>query len=150
VDARTLLYRLMEENRLHARQSEDRRIFLTAANALAASIILVALAVLPSTLRVLPLAVWLTLFGTVGIVLCLKLYERAQFHELRARKLRDRLNELAPDSGAQAALATADKEHSTMHGRTMAIRLNVLLVSLNAIVAVLGLVYILLIAINIR
>jgi multisubunit Na+/H+ antiporter MnhF subunit len=139
--ARRLLYRLMAENRHHARLSEDRRIVISAAVLLAATIILITLVVFPPSLRTLPLALWLALLGSIASVMCLKLYERAQFHERRARHLRARLIELTPGSGADDAQTGAEAEQLRQFPRLAALRLNTLLVTLNIAVALLGLLY---------
>jgi hypothetical protein len=111
---------------------------------LAATGILVAPTVQPSSSQTLPLALWLTGLGTVGALLCLKLHERAQFHERRARQLRDRLIELAPESGAQEANEEAEADHRREHPRLSSLRLNTLLVALNVLAALLGVLHIVL------
>jgi hypothetical protein len=134
----------MAENRRHARLSEDRRIFLSAVVLLAASAILIALIAFPPSLRTLPLALWLSVLGFTGVLVCLKLYERAQFHEHRARYLRARLIELTPNSGADQAQLAAEAEHVREHPRLASIRLNVVLVALNIAVSLFGLLYVVL------
>lgn len=141
---RQLLYRLMAENREHARRSEDRRIAITSVTVLTATGILVTLTFLPSSSWTLPLALWLTGLGAVGALLCLKLYERAQFHERRARQVRNRLIELAPEAGAQQAHDEAEAAHRREHPRLWSLRLNTLLVSLNVLAALLGVLYVVL------
>jgi hypothetical protein len=140
--ARQLLYRLMAENREHARLSEDRRIAITCVTLLASSGTLIALTLIGPGTRTLPLALWLTGIGTLGTLLCAKLYERAQFHEHRARELRARLLELAPDAGIEQAQQEAEAAHRREHPRLSSLRLNTLLIAVNALAAVLGLLYI--------
>jgi uncharacterized membrane protein len=134
----------MAENRDHARLSEDRRIVITSVAVFAASALLIALSVLPSNLRTLPLALWLTIIGVGAALACLKLYERSQLHELRARRLRARLIELTPDSGAESAQQEADDEHIRDHSRLAALRFNSVLLTLNLAVALIGVLYIVL------
>jgi hypothetical protein len=140
-----LLYQLMAENRQHARLSEDRRIAITAVTVLAASGILVALTVVPPGVRTLPLALWLTGLGASSTFVCLKLHERAQFHERRARQLRARLIELTPErTSIDQAQGEAEAAHRREHSRLSSLRLNTLLVALNLLVALLGLLFVVL------
>ncbi len=138
---RQLLYRLMAENRQHARLSEDRRIFISCVTVLAASGILIALTVGPPGLRSLPLALWLVAIGVFGAITCLKLYERAQFHERRAQLLRARLIEMTPAAQAQQAQAEAESAHISEHPRIARVRLNSVLVGLNLAASLAGLLY---------
>lgn len=140
--ARRLLYRLMAENRQHARLSEDRRIAITSVTVLASSATIIALTVIGPGLRTLPLALWLIGIGVLGVLMCAKLYERAQFHERRARALRARLLELTPDAGIEQAQQEAEAEHGREHPRLSSLRLNMLLVAVHVLAAFLGLLYV--------
>lgn len=140
--ARRLLYRLMAENRQHARLSEDRRIAITSVTVLASSATLIALTVIGPGVRTLPLALWLTGIGALGTLLCAKLYERALFHERRARELRARLVDLARDAGVEQAQQEAEAAHRREHPRLSSLRLNTLLIALNVLAVVLGLLYV--------
>ncbi len=137
-----LLYRLMAENRQHARLSEDRRIAVTAVMVLGASGVLIALSLMPPGVRTLPLALWLTGLGALGAVVCIKLHERAKFHERRARRLRTFLIESTPDGGSiEQAMAEVEVGHRRERPRLSSLRLNTLLVALNALVALFGLLF---------
>lgn len=136
-----LLYQLMAENRQHAQRSEDRRIVISCVTAAIASAIAVALALISPGLRTLPLALWLVLVGIFGLLSCLKLYERAQFHERRARVLRDKLAELAANTGTNGLLSEADAAHARQSPRLSAIRFNLLLSGINAVIVLLGILY---------
>jgi len=140
--ARQLLYRLMAENRQHARRSEDRRIAITSVTVLASTVSLIALTSIGPGPRTLPLALWLTGIGTLGTLLCAKLYERALFHERRARALRARLLDLAPDAGIEQAQQEAEAAHRSEHPRLSSLRLNTFLLAINVLAALLGLLYV--------
>jgi len=142
--ARQLLYRLMAENRQHARRSEDRRIAITSVTVLASTVSLIALTSIGPGPRTLPLALWLTGIGALSTLLCAKLYERALFHERRARELRARLLALAPDAGIEQAQQEAEAAHRREHPRLSSLRLNTLLLAVNVLAALLGLLYVVL------
>jgi len=137
-----LLYRLMAENREHARRSEDRRIAISSITTLTCSAILITLAVLPAGLRTLPLALWLVALGILGVLSCIKLHERALFHERRARLLRRQLDARVPEAQAEQVQADAKSAHDHDHPLLSAIRFNALLVGLNVSISVLGILYV--------
>ena len=139
--AERLLYQLMAENRQHAHLSEDRRIVISCVTTAIASAIAIALALLSPGLRTLPLALWLVFVGVFGLLSCVKLYERAQFHERRARMLRDKLVELTAETGTNELLAESQTIHMRQHPRLSAIRFNSLLGGLNVGIALLGVLY---------
>jgi hypothetical protein len=139
--AERLLYQLLAENRQHAQLSEDRRIVISCVTAAIASAVAVALALLSPGLRTLPLALWLVLVGAFGLLSCLKLYERAQFHERRARTIRDKLASLTADSGVNELLVEAQTAHVRLYSRLSTIRFNWLLSGLNVGIVVLGILY---------
>jgi Tfp pilus assembly protein PilN len=131
----------MAENRQHAQLSEDRRIVISCVTAAIASAITITLALLSPGLRTLPLALWLMLVGAFGLVSCVKLYERAQFHEHRARVLRKKLVELTGDTDTIQLLSEAQAAHVRQHPRLSALRFNSLLSGLNASIILLGILY---------
>ena len=126
-----LLNRLMAEDRVHAHRSEDRRIFITTVDTVAATAILIALTLGPSRRLTLVLALWLTLIGLYGILACLKLAERNAFHTFRARSFRSRLIELSPGADAQRIVSTAEQAHSHVYPHLSRLRLNNLFLSLH-------------------
>lgn len=136
-----LLYRLMAENRQHARLSEDRRIAISSVTTLVGSGLAIALTVIPSGLRSLPLALWLVVLGILGALACLKLHERAQFHERRARRLLARLADLAPEAQAEQLQTDAEAAHIRDYPHLAALRFNSILVGLNLSIALLGILY---------
>lgn len=132
----------MQENWVHARRSEDRRIAITGVNVLAASGSLVALALTNVTVRSLPLAVWLVAVGTYGSLACLKLNERADFHTLRARRFRARLAELTPIALVDQIQSETETAHLSRSPRLAALRFNSVLLGLNLVAGAIGVVYI--------
>jgi len=134
----------MAENRQHAQLSEDRRIVISCVTAAIASAIAVALALISPGLRTLPLALWLVLIGAFGLFSCIKLYERGQFHERRARTLRNKLAELTANSGTNELLTEAQAAHARQYPHLSAIRFNYLLSGVNTGIVLLGILYLVL------
>lgn len=139
--AERLLYQLMAENRQHAQLSEDRRIIISCVTTGVASVIAITLTLLSPGLRTLPLALWLVFVGVFGLLSCLKLYERAQFHERRARILRDTIADLTADTDMKELLAEAQAAHVRRYPRLSVIRFNSLLNGLNVGIVLLGVLY---------
>jgi len=129
----------MEENWLHARQSEEKRATLAIAVLVIASASQITLAITGFSVKVLPLSLFLILLGIYAIVFCLKLYERQVFHTSRARKLRARLDELYPEAEAEQLLKAVEAEHNGRHPFAH-VRLHSLWLWLHALIVVLGLV----------
>jgi uncharacterized membrane protein len=136
-----LLYQLMDENRQHARLSEDRRIVISCVTAVAASAVATVMALLSPSVRTLPLALWLVFLGLFGLLSCIKLYERAQLHERRARALRSKLVDLTVGTGVNELLAEAQAANVRQHPRFSAIRFNSILTGLNVGIVLLGVLY---------
>ncbi len=136
-----LLFRTMEENWLHARQAEDKRAMIATVNLIIVSAINGIIAFTGLNQRLIPLTIWMIVIGVYGIVSSLKLYERSQFHILRARKLRARLDELCPDAHEEQLQRDAEKEHKLRYGRMIGVRLNNVWLGLHAFIIVLGGVY---------
>jgi hypothetical protein len=135
------LLRSMIENWIHARQSEDKRatianVILVVASAIQGMLVLVGL-----DKKALPLTITLIILGIYGALTSAKLYERSQFHILRARKLRDRLDELCPEAQVQLLQKVAEDEHKTHYPVLMNVRLNTIWLGLHTVVAILGVVY---------
>ena len=142
-DRTTVLIRLMEENWIHTRQSEEKRAIVAIAVLVIASATQITLAFTGFSRMVLPLTIFLFLLGLYGIIFCLKLYERQVFHTLRARKLRSRLDELDPEAGIETLLATAESEHNAAH-LFANVRLHHIWLWLHTLISLLGLVEIVL------
>jgi len=128
----------MEENWLHARQSEEKRAVLAIAVIVVSSAIQIALAFTGFSPKVLPLSLFLFLLGVYAVVFCLKLYERQLFHTYRARKLRARLDEMCPGAAIEQLLKAAEVEHNAKYPFAH-VRLNHIWLWLHSLIAVLGL-----------
>lgn len=87
----------------------------------------------------LPITVFLMLTGVFGASFSLKLHERAAFHIERARKYRDRLEELFPNTNLKLLREAADKKHVTLHPALDKIRIHKLWVWLHLLVSLIGL-----------
>src|ERR1051326_2301754 len=133
-----LLSRLMQENWRHARLSENRRIAVTSVNLAAATGILIALRWATVDVHDLALALALVILGTYGTAACVKLHERALFHEHRARLFRDRLVELLPQSDAGAVNTHAYETHGLRHRYVARLRFNSVLLLPNVSIAAAG------------
>ena len=93
----------------------------------------------------LPVTILITVLGLSGFVASAKLYERNRFHVARARKLRDRLEELHSDAHISELLSKARAEHKKEYPFWYKIRLYQLWLFLHLLIAVLGVIYTLLI-----
>lgn len=132
-----LLARLLEENWRHARLSEDRRIAVTCASLVAATGIQVAFVFSTPSSRATLLAAWTVLLGLFGLVVMLRLEERAQFHARRARRIRRLLDERG--SGlAETLLASSDEEHGNGYRVLAVLRLHYALVGVHSAIAAFG------------
>ena len=136
-----LLFRIMEENWLHARQAEEKRAMIAAVNLLLASVMQGAFVFAGFSQKTLPLTLWMIVLGGYGIASTFKLYERSQFHILRARKLRARLDELCPDAQVEQLQRGAENEHKVHYAFMMNVRLNTIWVVLHMIIMALGILY---------
>lgn len=135
------LSRNMEENWLLARQAEDRRATIAMVNLILASAAQGIFAFIGLNLKTLPLALWLIVLGIYGIAASMKLYERSQFHILRARKLRSRLDEFYPDAQVENLYRAAEKEQQMRYPVMMHVRLNNLWIGLHVLIAIAGIAY---------
>ena len=132
-----LLYRLLEDNWRHARLSEDRRIVITSLNTIAGSAITITVGILGLNLRVLPVTIWMIILGMFGLLACLRLEERAQFHALRARQLRAKLGQIG-QADAEELLQRSDHEHAARYPHLGRFRLHYSLVGINASIVLLS------------
>ncbi|HYU72393.1 MAG TPA: hypothetical protein VEL31_06905 [Ktedonobacteraceae bacterium] len=136
----TFLLHVLEENWLHARLSEEKRARL-ANLALVITLVVQALLVLMGfSPRILPLTLLLIVLGFYAFVVSLKLYERAQFHTLRARKVRAHLNELCLNAQVEELLSSAEQEHSNRYPFWQHTRLNTLWLGLHLLIVIIGVV----------
>lgn len=134
-----LLFRTMEENWRLARQAEDKRAVIAALNLLVISGLQGILAFSNFDLKMLSLTLWMMSLGVYGIATTTKLYERSQFHILRARKLRARLDTLCPDAQEEDLQQLAEEEHQHHYPLLMRIHLNSIWICLHSLIIVLGL-----------
>jgi hypothetical protein len=131
----------MEENWLLARQAEDKRAIIALVNLLVASAANAVFLFTGFNLKVLPLTIWMVVLGLYGIATSKKLYERSQYHFLRARKLRAHLDSLFPEAKVEQLLKEAESEHKTHYAFMMKVRLNNIWILLHTIITALGLLY---------
>jgi hypothetical protein len=131
------VYRLLEENWRHARLSEDRRIVITSVNIAVVSATAIAIAVTGLSRRVLPATCWAIVVGIYGLATCLRLEERAQFHALRARRLRRTLDR-DNGTGAEELLEQTAEEHAARYRFLRRLRLHFAFVGLHAVIVLIG------------
>jgi predicted transglutaminase-like protease len=135
------LFRVMEENWLLARQAEDKRAIIALVNLIVASAANAVLLFTGFNLKVLPLTIWMVVLGVYGITTSRKLYERSQYHFLRARKLRVHLDGIFPNAQVEQLLKQAESEHKIHYAFLMNVRLNNIWILLHIAIAISGLLY---------
>lgn len=140
-DTNKFLLRSLEENWIHARQSENKRATLANVAIVVVAAIHIALTQTGFNTKALPLTILLIFLGIYGIMANVKLYERQQFHTLRARKLRARLDELCPHAHVQQLQIIAEDEHKIKNAKLMNFRLNNIWLGLHALIATAGIIY---------
>lgn len=123
-DTVAFLMRAMEENWIHARQAEEKRALTAHIVLILASATIGALTFFGLTWRALPFTLLLILLGLYSGAITMKLYERSQYHILRARKLRARLAILLPDAQVEELQKFAENEHREQYSRLMCVHLN--------------------------
>jgi hypothetical protein len=131
----------MEENRLLDRHAEDKRATIATVNLLVVSALHGVFVFTGFSQRVLPLTVWMVILGIYGIVSSLKLYERSQYHMLRARKFRSRLHDLYPGAQVESLLHLVEEEHKVRYPFLKKVRLNTIWVGLHSVIVALGILY---------
>src|SRR5262245_21777938 len=114
----------MNENRIRARDAEDKRAFLAHLSIVVTVILSVVHSFVGFQRKEVPLTVVLILVGIYGMIASMKIYEQSQYHDARARKLRARLDELYPDAHAEAVQKEAEQEHRQRYRRLTKTRLN--------------------------
>lgn len=132
------LLRAMEENQIHARQAENKRVALANIILVIACAAVIAFTFIGLNKRAIPLAAPLVVLALHGIIVTLKLYERSQYHILRARSLRARLDELCPDAHVEQLQKLAETEHLKSYPRLVNIRLNAIWLCFYTFLLVLG------------
>ncbi|SCX87653.1 hypothetical protein [Nitrosospira sp. Nsp13] len=86
----------------------------------------------------LPLTLFLLLLGAFGAIFSAKQYERFSLHMTRARKHRDALDALLPQSPLKRLKTTADSEHNIAFPKLKTLRLHQFWLWLYLLIAVLG------------
>lgn len=135
------LLKVMEENWLHARQAEDKRILVVITILLIVAFSHIAFAFTGINKNTIPLTLFLAITGFFGLATNAKLYERSQFHISRARKLRNQLDLLYQDYQVETLLKEAEEEHSKKYIFLKKIRLNSIWLFFYALIIILGGVY---------
>jgi hypothetical protein len=136
--------RALEENWIHARQSEDKRATIATAALFITTAIQIAVQFVGFAANTVLLPVFQALFSIYALLATMKLYERSQFHILRARKLRAHLDELYPNAQVEHLQNVAEVEHRRHYPIWMKVRLNSIWSGLYIGVILLALVEILL------
>ncbi len=86
----------MQENWRLAREAEEKRFILATVNLLVATTLQIVIVFTGFQWRLLPVTCWMIFISVYGMFAGLKLYERSQFHIVRARKLRAKLENFLP------------------------------------------------------
>jgi len=131
----------MNEDRRRARDAEHKRAFIAHLSIAVTVITNVVIAFAGFHRNTVPLTISLILIGIYGLLASLKLYERSQYHDLRARKLRIRLDELYPDAQSEAIHKEAAQEHKKNYPRLIQTRLNYIWLSVHGVAILLGTYY---------
>ena len=131
----------MNENRIRARDAEDKRAFIAHLSIVITVVLSGVIAFVGFNRKIVPLTIVLILAGIYGIIASMKLYEISQYHDLRARKLRVRLDELHPDAHSETLQKEAEQEHKQRYPRLTKTRLNYVWLCVHGIVILLGICY---------
>jgi hypothetical protein len=141
-----ILIRVMEQQLLQAKQSEDQRSNITSIIVLIAAAIQGVLTQTGFTKNSLPLTITLIVIGIFGVVATAKLYERFRYHYEVMRQIRKKLEELNPDATIRACMDAAWQEHIKNHTLIPTrIRLYMVWLTLHILIAALGVIYTLII-----
>ena len=130
----------MEENWRLANQAEQMRLVVVTGNLFLATVLQIGVAFLGLSERALLLTGWMVLLGVYGVFAGRKLYERENYHRLRVRKLRAKLNDLYPDVELEKLFKDVEQEHKQIYPRLMYIRLNTIWITLHAMTDLLGVI----------
>ena len=90
--------------------------------------------------KIAPLSILLIFIGIYGTITSIKLYERSQYHDARARKLRERLDELLPDAHIGEALKSVDDEHRRRYPYVMKTRLSAIWICVHVATIAFGII----------
>lgn len=136
-----ILINVADQEFAQAKQSEDQRANITGLLVVVASAIQGGLTQTGLTKNALPLTIMLIVLGAFGMVASIKLYERAKRHIRLKFFVRNRLEELYPDTQLQALLDLTRKEQQAKFPIVRGIKLWSLWVLLNGIISILGIIY---------
>lgn len=131
----------MQEDWQLSREAEEKRFLLATVNLFLATALQITLVVMGFHRQTLPVPFWLILIGVYGVVANVKLYERSQFHILRARKLRARLDSLVPEAELESLFQNAEQEQQRAYPLLAKMRLNNIWITLHAVITLLGIIY---------
>ncbi|HEU5230707.1 MAG TPA: hypothetical protein VFU49_22990 [Ktedonobacteraceae bacterium] len=140
-DSSAFLMQNMQENWRLSREAEEKRSLLATINLFLATALQITIVFTGFHLQILPLACWLIFIGLYGIIAGLKLYERSQFHIMRARKLRAKLDSMYLDAELEQVFQEAEQAHKLAYPFLMRIRLNTIWTLLHTLIALLGIIY---------
>src|SRR5260370_20379485 len=137
----TFLICNMQENWRLSREAEEKRSMLATINLLLATALQIVIVFTGFQQRLLLVACWMILISVYGMLAGLKLYERSQFHIVRARKLRAKLDSLYPDAELEQLFQLAEQEQRQAYPFLMRVRLNTVWTALHALIGALGVIY---------
>lgn len=140
----TFLLHVMQENWQLSREAEGKRSLLATINLLNATALQIVIVFTGFQWRILPITCWMILISIYGLCASLKLYERSQFHIIRARKLRAKLSGLYPDTELEQLFQCAEQEQRQAYPLLVKVRLNTIWTALHALIGMLGVLYTLL------
>lgn len=124
-----------------AKQSEDQRANITGLLVIIASAIQGGLTQTGLNKNALPLTLMLIILGIFGILASLKLYERARRHTRLAFLIRERLEELHPETNLSQLLKITRKEQQASFPILRKIRLYIIWVTFHGMIMLLGIIY---------
>ncbi len=124
-----------------AKQSEDQRANITGLVVVVASAIQGGLTQTGINKNALPLTIMLIVLGIFGVLASMKLYERARRHLRLGFLIRQKLEELHPDTQLSLLLETTRKEQQEEFPVLRSIRLYIIWTILHCLIMVLGIIY---------
>ncbi|GCE18620.1 hypothetical protein [Dictyobacter kobayashii] len=136
-----ILINVAEQEFAQAKQSEDQRASITGLIVVVASAIQGGLTQTGLTRSALPLTLMLIAIGTFGALASIKLYERFRRHVRLKFLIRQRLEELYPDTKLQALLDLTRKEQQKDFPFLRGVRLYLIWVWLHFFIIILGIIY---------
>ncbi|GLV58030.1 hypothetical protein KDH_48640 [Dictyobacter sp. S3.2.2.5] len=136
-----ILISVAEQEFAQAKQSEDQRANITGLVIVVASAIQGGLTQTGLTKSALPLTLMLIAIGAFGMLASIKLYERFRRHVRLKFKIRQRLEELYPDTRLQALLDLTRQEQQKDFPFLRGVRLYLIWVWLHGFIVILGIIY---------